>query len=207
MNLFDSYWQFESDYFDSILADIESRSLRDDRLVALSLAFHLYVHAGRPKKWLRKLNAVAGKTSVLSEALHTHRYPQPDPENQRWKLQHAKWKRRSRERKAADAKYEQEWKDALCKNINMIRAPQLPKPTDVSNWQYQLHERMRRLSPRSVRWTEGRWQVLEAEFGKDVALAFRDSMVAFWRRYRPKLHSEGRPGNSKPFSVILGLPA
>lgn len=205
VNLSNSYWQFVPDDFDSILADIESRSLRDDRLVALSLAFHLYVHAGRPKKWLRKLNAVTEKTSVLSEALHTQLHPQPDPENQRWKLQHAKWKRQSRERKALETKREQEWRDALSKNIDKIREPQLPKPSDVSNWQYHLHERMRRLSPRSMHLTEGRWQVLEAEFGKDVALAFRDGVVAFWRRHKPKLRSEGKSTNSIPFSVIFGL--
>jgi hypothetical protein len=204
-NLLNSYWQFRSDDFDRILADIESRPLRDDRLVALSLAFYLYADAGRPKKLLLKLNAITGKTSVLSEALHIHLHPQADPEHQRWKLQHAKWQRQNRKRKALEAKREQEWRDALSENIDKIRAPQLPQPSDVSNWQYHLHERMRRLSPRSMHLTEGRWQVLEAEFGKDVALAFRDGVVAFWRRYKPKLRFEGKSTNHIPFSVIFGL--
>jgi hypothetical protein len=205
VNLFNSFWQFGPDSFDSVLADIELCPSRDDRLVALSLAFNLYVHAGRPKKWLRKLKVVCAKTQVLNTALHTQLHPKPDPDQQHWKKQQAKWKHRSSQRKAADAKQEEEWKDALAKNIDMIRAPQLPKPTDVSNWQYHLHERMRRLSPGSMRWTEGRWQVLEDEFGEDVAFAFRDGVVAFWRRYQPKLRSEGKSSKSTPFSLIFGL--
>lgn len=206
VTLFGSYWQFGPDDFDRIFDDIKSRSLSDDRLVALSLAFRLYVQAGRPRKWLQALKAAVAKTPALYVALHTHLHPPPPTEeHKRWKKQEAQWKRRDKEREAADAKRKQEWKEALSKNIEMIRDPQLPKPTDVSNWQYHLHEEMRRLETGSSHWTEGRWHVLEAEFGEEIARAFRDGVVAYWRRYRPKLRSEGKAANSTPFSVIFGL--
>lgn len=205
VGVFGSYWQFGPDDFERILEDIGSRPLRDDRLVALSLAFSLYRQAGRPKKRLQALKVAVAKTPTLRAALHTHLHPPPNPQHKSWKQQEAKWARRNRQREAAEAKRERDWKDALSKNIDKIRDPQLPKPTDVSNWQYHLHERMRRLDTGSSHWTDGRWQVLKTEFGDEIAHAFRDGVVAYWRRYRPKLRSEGKAGNSTPFSVIFGL--
>lgn len=205
VNLSNSYWQFVSDNFDCITIDIESRPLRDDRLVALSLAFYLYVHAGRPKKWLRRLNAVTEKISVLSEALHSLLHPQPDPEDQRWRRQVAQWKRQNRKREAVNNKREQEWKEALSKNIDRIKNPGLSQPTDISKWQWCLHEKMRFLEPRTSYWSGGHWQVLATEFGEEVSLAFRDCVTAYWRRYRPKLLTEGKSKNSTPISVIFGL--
>ena len=38
-----------------------------------------------------------------------------------------------------------------------------------------------------------------------MAKAFRDGVVAYWRRYRPRLRSEGKSDNQTPFSVIFGL--
>src|SRR3546814_3776900 len=64
---------------------------------------------------------------------------------------------------------------------------------------------MRELDSQSSRWTDGRWQVLEAEFGDEIARAFRDGVVAYWRRHSPKLRSEGKAGNSTTLRVIFGL--
>ena len=55
------------------------------------------------------------------------------------------------------------------------------------------------------RWTEGNWRQLVGEFGEEVARAFRDGTVSYWRNYRPQLRSEGAPENSVPYSVIFGL--
>ena len=48
------------------------------------------------------------------------------------------------------------------------------------------------------------WQLLEAEFGSDVAKAFRDGLVAFWRIYNPVLASE-REEAKTPWEVHWGL--
>jgi hypothetical protein len=205
VGVFGSYWQFGPNDFNRILADVVSRPLRDDRLVALSLAFSLYRQAGRPRKLLQALKSAVAKTPVLCAALHIHLHPPPNPQGKSWKQQEARWARRHKRREAAEAKREQEWKDALSKNIDKIRDPELPKPTDVSNWQYHLHERMRTLDTGSSHWSDGRWQVLQAEFGDEIAQAFRDGVVAYWRRYRPKLRSEGKSHNKTPFGVIFGL--
>src|SRR3546814_14163276 len=78
---------------------------------------------------------------------------------------------------------------------SLLRDPGLADPTAITNRQYYLHERMRELDSQSSRWTDGRWQVLEAEFGDEIARAFRDGVVAYWRRHSPKLRSEGKAGH------------
>lgn len=206
VSLFGSYWQFGPHDFERILADARLRSLPDDRRVALSLAFRLYVQAQRPRKWLTALKAAVAKSPLLRKTLHGHLHPPPPTQQQKqWRRHEAEYKLRQKKREAAYADDEQKWKEALSNNIDKIRNPQLPKPTDVSNWQYHLHERMRRLDMRSSHWTEGHWQLLETDFGEEIAHAFRDGVVAYWRRYRPKLRSEGKVNNSTPFNVIFGL--
>jgi hypothetical protein len=206
VSVFGSYWQFGSGDFDRILADVSGRSLPDDRRVALSLAFRIYVQAQRPRKWLTALKGAVARFPLLRSALHGHLHPSPPtPEQKQWRRQEAQYERQRKRREAVDAERERKWKEALSNNIDAIRNPQLAKPTDVSGWQYHLHERMRQADTGSTRWTEGNWRALIPAFGEEIARAFRDGAVAYWRRYRPKLRSEGKAGNSTPFSVIFGL--
>lgn len=206
VSVFGSYWKFEAQDFDRVLADVRQRSLRDDRLVALSLAFRIYVNAGRPKKWRDAMKGAVAKAPVLRAALQSHLHPAPPTDEQNgWKRYEAKHRRNQRDRKAIEVRREQEWKDHLTANIDKLRNPQLAKPTDISNPQWYLHERMRQADSGSGHWASGNWKSLEADYGPDVALAFRDGVVAYWRKYTPKLRSEGKAGNSTPFAVIFGL--
>lgn len=201
-----SYWQFNAEEFDRVLLAIKLRPLRDDRLVALSLAFRLYVGERRPRKWRESMKVAVAKTSALRAALHGHLHPPPPSEEQkRWKQQEVRHHRRHKERQAVQAKRTREYKDVIARNIEKLRDPGLPNPTDISPSQYYLHERMRREDSSSGHWTSGNWKSLEAEFGFETATAFRDGVVAYWRRYTPKLRSEGKANNTTPLSVIFGL--
>ncbi|TIL69590.1 hypothetical protein [Mesorhizobium sp.] len=206
VSLFGSYSQFGPDDFDRIVADIGLRSLRDDRLVALSLAFHLYVQAQRPRKWREALRASVAKIPALRSALQNHLHPPPPTKQQKqWRRQNAEYHRRQKKREVTDAEREQIWKGDLAKHIAQLRNHGLLDPTAVTNHQHYLHEKMRELDSQSSHWTAGNWQVLKAEFGEEIARAFRDGVVAYWRRYTPKLRSEGKADNRTPFSVIFGL--
>lgn len=206
VSLFGSYWQFNPDDFERVLVDVGSRPLRDDRLVALSLAFRLYIQAKRPRDWREALKAAAATSAVLRTALHMHLHPPPPTDEQkRWKQQDATYKRRQKAREVADAERERRWRQNLAQQVAKLRDHGLPDPTAVTNHQHYLHEKMRKMDPQSSHWTVGNWTVLKAEFGVDIAQAFRDGVVAYWRRYRPRLRSEGKAENTTPFSVIFGL--
>ena len=203
-----SYWQFTIDDFDRILVDLQSQPRRDDRLVALSIAFTLYVQARRPRKWRDVMKKAVSREKVLRDALAAHLHPAPQSDEQRrWTQQSAKWDRQTKRRDAADIEHNRRWKEHIEANVSKLRDPDLPNPADVSRAQYHLHERMRELDVSSSHWTEGHWQVLIPEFGSEISEAFRDGAVAYWRRYTPKLRSEGKADSQTPIGVIFGLTA
>jgi len=64
---------------------------------------------------------------------------------------------------------------------------------------------MRELDENSSSWSVGNWHVLKDEFGIDVASAFHDGIVTYWRKYKPQLRSEGASPLQTDFHVIFGL--
>lgn len=206
VSLFGSYWRFKADDFDLVLADVKQRRLLDDRLVALSLVFQLYVQARRPKNWLRKLKTKVCRIPALSAALQNHLHPPPlSADQKRWRRQEARYKQEQKRREAFRTQNELEWRGDLAANVSSLRDPGLPDPTAITSRQCYLHEKMRELDRQSSCWSTGNWQVLKAEFGEEIAQAFRDGTVNYWRGYKPKLRSEGRADNGIPFSAIFGL--
>lgn len=201
-----SFCRFSPDDFDRIKAEIASQGLRDDRLVALSLAFRLYRDAGKPRNWREQLKAACKGKPTLEAKLQTLLHPPPaSDQDKRYRRQEAQWKRRREERDRRIAENEAEWRAHLAANFEKLRCPDLPKPTDISNDQYYVHEKLRELGDRSSHWTHGEWQLLQGEYNADIARAFRDGVVGYWRRNKPKLLSGGKAGNSTPFSTIFGL--
>jgi hypothetical protein len=57
----------------------------------------------------------------------------------------------------------------------------------------------------SSKWTDGRWRELIPLFGQEVAEAYRDGAVKFWRKYTPLLRSEGAEANQTAAGIIFGL--
>lgn len=204
--LFDAYWRFETKDFEQALVDITNRKLNDDKLVALSLAFSLYVQAKRPKKMLRQLKKAVADNRLLTVALHEDLHPLPrSAEERKWRNSEAKYRRRRKLQEATESRKMSQWQQRLSENVEGLRSPQMANPCDVSGDQYHLHQRMRSSDGIGGFWTSGNWSSLEADFGPDVARAFRDGVVAYWRKNVPKLRSEGKAQSSTPFSVIFGL--
>jgi hypothetical protein len=205
-SIFGAYWRFGKDDFDYVTDQILAQTSGDNRPVALSLAFRLYVDHGRPRKWREKLKALVAGDSELAGRLARYLNPPPQGnESRTWKKQEAGWKRRAEERRRKEEERHADWKKHLAENVDKIRDPGLPKPHQISSGQYYLHERMREKDGGLSRWTDGEWRSLIDEQGEAVARAFRDGAVAYWRRCKPKLRSEGAPLNETPFSVIFGL--
>lgn len=205
-SIFGTYWRFEVKDFDYVADQVSSQAHSDNRLVALSLAFRLYVESGRPRGWREELKALVANDDELATRLSRYLSPpHQSPEDRKLKQQEARWKRRSEEQERKDKENRAEWKKFLANNIDEIRDAGLPEPHQISNAQYYLHEQMREGNSDKTHWTNGDWERLIDEHGETVARAFRDSVVAYWRHYKPKLRSEGAPINQTPFPVIFGL--
>ncbi len=202
VSIFGALWAFDEQDFDRFCKDIEERSLPDDQLVALTLAFQLYRQNGRPRLWREKLKRLVKGESEL-ESMFAALLNPPAQGRQAWRRQNARWKQRATKRAEREAKQLQRSKEILATRTAALRNP--GKPDLVTNDQYYLHHRLRSAERQYNRWTDGNWRSLIPNFGEEIATAFRDGAVRFWRTGDIKLRSEGAVANSTPFHAIFGL--
>ncbi|HWP68654.1 MAG TPA: hypothetical protein VN437_05080, partial [Rectinemataceae bacterium] len=201
--VYDSFCQFEKSDFEYAVEQIAERSLLDEKLLALSLAFYSYVKGGRDRRQRNKLKKVVAGHSVLAERLTGYLKP-PARGRQSWKRLEAKHKRRSEAMKRKESRNRDKWRTFLRANADKLRNNGL-KPGELSGHQWYVHECARKENDRSGRWTGDDWRCLTEEFGDEVARAYRDGAIRFWREYEPRLQSEGAPANETPYAVIFGL--
>jgi hypothetical protein len=204
-DIWSSYVGFVKEDFDHALAFVSSKELIDDKLVALSLAFKLYVECDRPVSLRRRLNVACKSLQPLREKLQNLlRPPKQSAESIRIRRMNDAWKRRAKKREEKEKKNFEKSCQYLIANVESLRDPGLG--TDgISHAQLYLHQRLRSSDKNSSKWSNTNWRSLESDFGNDVAKAFRDGTIAYWRKYQPILISEGAVLNSTPFSVIFGL--
>ncbi|AWL92998.2 hypothetical protein CIT37_12855 [Bradyrhizobium ottawaense] len=202
--VFGAFWKFNAGDFDRVCEWIENRSEPDDRLVALSLAFSIYAENDKPRAWRERLKQICARDEALKAKLV--QLTTPSPEALRYRQEERRWKRR------ADARKQKEL-DQFAKNVayaqgnlDFIRDPKFPSADDLSQLQWYLHHFIREQSEgNSSKWTEGRWRELIPSFGRDVAEAYRDGAINYWRKYHPVLRSEGATPNQTSNKVIFGL--
>lgn len=202
IGIFGHFWTMQTDSFDWLSDDIVNRELLDDKLVALTTAFFLYQENDRPSDWLIRLRQCTQPLAELAVTLDEMLTPSAS-ELKKLKQREARWKRKAEEQAATRTEYHREWKEHLDSHVASLRTP--PVPGEMTNDQYYLLRRMHEKPGNSNRWSEGSWQVLIPEFGEEIASAFRDGAVNYWRSYCPLLRSEGALPNSTPYSVIFGL--
>lgn len=198
-------WHWNEGDFDRVIAFIEDRPLLDDRCVALSLAFHLYNRSGSSRKQRNALRkAVAGNT-VLENQLHQYLHPPRQTEQLRaLKRDQQYWKRQQELRERRNERNHESWRTHLADNVEKLRDPKLPKSNQITRAQYYLYQQLQD-DDGNHRWSSHNWKSLIKVFGKDVATAFRDGVVKYWRQNNPKLLSEGAEPNRVLVSSIFGL--
>ncbi|MFK3648016.1 hypothetical protein ACI2IY_06200 [Lysobacter enzymogenes] len=202
VGIFGHYWRLTTDDFDFIEGEIADRPLLEDRQVALSAAFILYRDSGRLPRWRERLRRRAKGVPELEATLAVLLGPQSE-EIKKLRRQEVRWKKRSARQADKLETNRKEWCAYLKANANALRTP--PPGGGIRNSQYYLSTRMRESEKNSSRWTDGKWRSLIPEFGIDVATAFRDGAVAFWRTNTPKLLSNGAEPNTTPATTVFGL--
>jgi hypothetical protein len=203
---FESFWQFDQSDFEYLASEISRQTLRDDQLVALSLAFFLYKKAGRPRAWREQLKKIVAGNDELSEHLRNYLKPPAQSEKvRRWKRQEADWQKRKRARQKTKEKYHEDWKRSLNENLDNLLAQLSDKPGVLTNALDYLFDQAQHRNHTSTRWGEYNWKTLIQEYGEDVARYYRDASVSLWRHHKPTLRSEGAPLNKTPRAVIIGL--
>lgn len=194
-------WKFGVDDFDYVTNSIPTLADQDDKLVALTLAFDIYAKGNRSPIWRNRLHELVKGNVELEERLDLLLNP-PVSE---YEHEEKQWKKRASARAKREQDNREKFKTFILSHVELVRAPHLKEPTDISQAQWYLHERLREGSGNSNRWTIGRWRELIPDFGEEVAQAYREGVTNYWRKYRPVLRSEGALSNSTPIMVIFGL--
>jgi hypothetical protein len=211
-----NFWQVLFDYyfvdlpyedFQFFVGCINSK-IGDDKEVALSAAHSIWRNNHSTSADLKLLReAVAGQRELeekLSELIDRMGPPSPDPlileeqiEGEARRKEKAKKERIGKQKRA-------EWIAGLHANPGRLRDVTMDTLEEVTTDFYWLFRELYELSPNRNETGIKNWQLLEAEFGPDVAKAYRDGLVAFWRIYNPVLASE-REEAKTPWEVHWGM--
>jgi hypothetical protein len=207
VRFFNHFWRFATDDYETAIEDIHLKSYMDDRLVALSLAFQLYKDGGRGRARLNKLKKAVQGINELEEALYLFLHPpKMSEEARRYRRQEAEFRRKREKHEKAIAENRREWFEWLQVNAQVLRDTSVAaegKTWNVTN--YLLNELKKKREDRN-RWAVANWEDLIPAFGQDVAEAYRDGCIDYWRKYQPKIRSEGiHNPHSIPYAVVVGL--
>lgn len=200
------FWDFDTASLSRLLDYMRSRSLQDDRLVALSTAFRVYTRADRPEHILRSLQDVVANDPVLQHQLEILLNPPVSEEMKRHEEEHANYLRKREEEKKQKKQNRDAWIEELRANPDRVRNPPHLEPGEWSGDHYWLLNEIQGSGLKMSRSEGANWQALIPDFGDAVARAYRDAAINHWRHYMPTLQSEGvKRDNSTPCSLIFAL--
>jgi hypothetical protein len=200
------FWKFSSEDFDRCLRWVTTEPELDDRLVALSRSLQLFVQADRPEGWRERLQKVVAGEAELEARLEAALNPRPSPAIEKMEAENRVWEDEHQARERQEEEDHADWVRRIKADPGRVRYPEGLKPGEFSNDQFNLLMSLRS-DGGIVTSREGpaNWKSLIAEFGEEVARAFRDAAIAHWRAYRPGLRSEGAAANSTPYSLSFGM--
>jgi len=199
------FWAFNTASLPRLLDYMCSRSLQDDRLVALSTAFRVYVQADSPVHILSNLQDAVADDSVLQNQLDIQLNPPVSEMMQRHEEEHAEYIRKRDEEKEQQKQARDTWIAELRANPDRVYNPPNLKPDEFNDDQYWLMIELRDRGSATDRSGYADWQALIPDFGDAVAQAYRDTAVNHWRHYVPILRSEEARDNSIPYSLTFAM--
>lgn len=199
------FWSFDAASFARTLGWVRSKESADDRQLALARSFTTFVEAGRPADWLGELRAAVAGDAVLSEALALKLDPPPSQEGERIRRMDRKYKRDSKKRKEEEEKDRALFVADLRADPSKVRNPPGVGRGKLSTIHYNLLRMIEGSGMRRSRAEGANWSALIPEFGEEVATAYRDAAIAFWRTFKPDLRSEGADTSGIPYALIFAM--
>lgn len=199
------FWQFDTDSLSRLLDYIRLRPLPDDRAVALSTAFRVYLQNDRPADILAHLQNAITEDPVLTNQLELLLNPPVSETARRHEEKHAEylWKRGEEEERQKQQRAT--WIAELRANPERVRTPSEVEAGELNDHQYWLMLELHDRSTVTDCSEYANWQALIPDFGEGVAQEYRDAALIHWRRYIPPIGSEGGKSNSVPWSLIFGM--
>ena len=197
--------QFSADDVEIFLTAVRGRTAIDDRLVALTAAFALWRNRSQGEQNYARMWSAVQSDPDLEARLHALLHPEPLSETERRPRDSIQdFRRRQAERQVQQEEARREQVAKLRGNVDRIRSVDQKTVQHVFGDLYYLGQEIARLTNSLTRWGSHRWDLLEAEYGHEVAKAARDGLIAYWRLFEPPLRSE-RDTDGVPRGTITGL--
>ncbi|AHG62874.1 NACHT domain-containing protein [Advenella mimigardefordensis] len=199
------FWNFGIDRFWDVLGFVANRGFLDDKLVALSLAHRIYMLAEEPDDWLLELKRTVDGCANLSDFLEQILSPTTHPSILEFEEQEAIREEIRRNKKQELELSRKKWVKRLKAAPDIVRHPLTMKEGAISKDQYCLLREIDDSTIKTSRSGTANWRALIPEFGEEVALAYRDAAVSFWRNYTPGLGSDGDNIRSVPYALTFAM--
>ena len=205
LSTIDHVWNFDTERFDDVLNFIDKKKFLDDKLVALTLGYRLYLKANKNEKMKAKLEHCVKGNLELENQLAQLLTPVQSKEERKWQKSLKETEKKQKRKRAQKHKERLDWIQSVKCNPNRVRSPNNLKPGQITYDQYWLCDEIRSMIDSDTNSYGAYWEKLIPEFGKAVAEAYRDAAIKYWRNYKPKLGSEGANLNSIPAGDTFGL--
>lgn len=203
------FWEFNIDSFDRLLSYIDIKDCIDDKLVCLNRAFIIYSQQNKPIEMLTKIQEACESHSQVLDQLTSLLIPVPVQSDMQKKIEEDAIKRKTEreKRELIEKKEKLDWIQRLKNNPEQLKNSPNILNGELTNNHIWLMDQLGEYGRISTdRYAFQNWKDLIPEFGQEVAQAYRDSAIQFWRVYIPKLHSEEiLKKNSTPYDLIFGL--
>ncbi|TVT50097.1 MAG: hypothetical protein FHK82_16590, partial [Sedimenticola thiotaurini] len=199
------FWNFDLDGLPRLLEYANSRSLTDDRAVALSTAFRVYLQNEMHEETLTSLRDAVSNDPSLQDRLEAMLNPPVSDTSRRHAEEHAEYERKREEEEEQRKKDRDTWIAKLLTNPNQVHTPSGIKQGELINNQYWLMLELHDRYSTNDRSEYANWKALIPDFGEAVAQAYRDAAMTHWRHYVPSLGSEEGRDNSIPLSLIFAM--
>jgi hypothetical protein len=199
-----NYWRFGKSDFSRMLAYIRSRTLYGDKLVALGNAHRIYHQSDCPINMLEDLRKAVSGNDVLEDKLQ--RLLNPESSETMKKCEEESKIRSEQFKKIQEdqEKSKKKWIAHLRNNPSEISSPPAGKSNITDKHVWLLRE-LENDSSNVTRQHYSDWRSLTPKFGKEVALAYKDFCMNYWRSHRPPLKSEQNFDNSIPAALLIAL--
>ncbi|ENU09368.1 NACHT domain-containing protein [Acinetobacter calcoaceticus] len=203
---FEHFWKFNIKDFDRLLGFIDTKELMDDKLIALNRVFMIYHQNEKPEWMLEKIKAICLNYPILLRHLNNILNPVLSDSQKDYELQLQKIEKKQKKEKLKETKDRLSWIESLKNKPDQInQSPHILKGKLTNNHLWLMNELDFKRSS-SNHYPYNNWQELIPDLGKEVAYAYRDAAIQFWRIYKPQLHSETTlKKNSTPYELIFGL--
>jgi hypothetical protein len=175
-----------------LLVDARVRAVERERRLAINTAMGLWRDANSPDDLAAEIEAVARSDPATQSAYEFWQSPPPPSAEQL--AQELEWRELRERNEAEHAARDNSWLefvDQLRKNPDELR--RIHPPTADGKMDARLYHLWLLLCETvdaSTRYAIDSVAPLEPMLGPEVASAFRDGLIKFWRLWRPKLKSE-----------------